>query len=451
MSLSLKYLRPLEECRNLVIAKRVARKYMDDRFKPIPREERNSLQKGYLNFYGSKITSPYIPLAASGPWIITNENTIVYDVGGYGMLGFGHNDKNALCIMSKPQTMANIMTPSYSQQKFYDLFQKETNYKYSKIVCLNSGSEANTFAYRIANAHKKLNPVVVCLEDSFHGRTEAPSLLSNSCMSVYRKYLWDYKNHKMSTNLYNKSIYTVKPNSIKSLEDTFRKIKERKEYPELTIFEPVMGEGKPGLSITPDFYKRMRELTKKSGGILLADSVQSGFRCKGELSITNYPNFTELDPPDMESFSKALNGGQYPFSVVAMNDKSVHNYREGLYGNTMSSNPRALDLAANIIEKMTPRVKKNIVDQGNYFYMMLCNLCKKHEIIKDVGGTGLLLSLFLDKKKIKNLDAEMGLRLRGLNVIHGGSNSLRFTPWFLISRIEIDMIGSLMDDYFSSL
>ena len=449
MSLSIKYFNLFKNSSHLKTAHKFAKRCLDNT--PIPREERLKLQKGYLNFYGENATSPYIPLGSSGPWIVTNENTVVYDTGGYGMLGFGHNDKDTLDTLSRPQTMANIMTPSYSQKRFHDLFQKETNYKYSKIVCLNSGSEANTFAYRLANAHKCLNPVLVCLENSFHGRTEAPSLLSNSCMSVYRKYLWDYKNHGMSTNLYNKSIYTVKPNSMKSLEDAFEKIRDRREYPELTIFEPVMGEGRPGLAITPEFYSKMRELTKKCGGLLLADSVQSGFRCTGQLSITDYPNFKDLPPPDMETFSKALNGGQYPFSVLAMNDRASYKYKEGLYGNTMTSNPRALDIASTILQKMTPYVKKNIVDQGYYFLTMLDRLKNKYDIIKDIGGTGLLLSIFLDKKRITNMEAEMALRLRGLNVIHGGSNSLRMTPWFLINRDEIVMIERVLDDYFRNL
>ena len=449
MSLSVKYFNPFKNLPALKSAFRIANKSLKNT--PIPREERLKLQKGYLNFYGEDATSPYIPLGSSGPWIVTNENSVVYDVGGYGMLGFGHNDKDTLEALSKPQTMANIMTPSYSQQRFHQLFQKETNHRYNKIVCLNSGSEANTFAYRLSNAHKCLNPVLVCLEDSFHGRTEAPSLLSNSCMSVYRKYLWDYKNHSMSTNLYNKSIYTVKPNSLKSLEDTFNKIKERKEYPELTIFEPVMGEGRPGLAITPEFYAKMRKLTKDAGGLLLADSVQSGFRCNGVLSIMDYPKFGKFDPPDMETFSKALNGGQYPFSVLAMTDRASRYYKEGLYGNTMTSNPRALEVASTILKKMTPDVKKNIVDQGNYFFSMINKLGNKYDFIKDVGGTGLLLSIFLDKKRITNMEAEMALRLRGLNVIHGGSNSLRFTPWFLINKEEIDMIGCILDDYFKNL
>ena len=153
----------------------------------------------------------------------------------------------------------------------------------------------------------------------------------------------------------------------------------------------------------------------------------------------------------METFSKALNGGQYPFSVLAMTDRASRYYKEGLYGNTMTSNPRALEVASTILKKMTPSVKKNIVDQANYFFSIINKLGNKYDFIKDVGGTGLLLSIFLDKKRITNMEAEMALRLRGLNVIHGGCNSLRFTPWFLINKEEIDMIGCILDDYFKNL
>ncbi len=51
-----------------------------------------SLQKGYVNFYAPGALMPYIPLAAKGPWIVTTHGAVVHDSGGYGMLGFGHND-----------------------------------------------------------------------------------------------------------------------------------------------------------------------------------------------------------------------------------------------------------------------------------------------------------------------------------------------------------------------
>ena len=69
----------------------------------------------------------------------------------------------------------------------------------------------------------------------------------------------------------------------------------------------------------------------------------------GVLSIIDYPGFEDLDCPDMETYSKALNAGQYPLSVLAMTGKAAELYRSGLYGNTMTTNPRALDVAIALL------------------------------------------------------------------------------------------------------
>src|SRR3546814_19930250 len=69
----------------------------------------------------------------------------------------------------------------------------------------------------------------------------------------------------------------------------------------------------------------------------LVDSIQAGLRAHGGLSITDYPGFEKLPAPDMETFSKALNAGQYPLSVLAVGNRAAGLYRKGIYGNRKST------------------------------------------------------------------------------------------------------------------
>jgi 4-aminobutyrate aminotransferase-like enzyme len=78
-----------------------------------------NLQKGLSNFYHQDVVNRYVPVSAQGPWIVTLHGSVLYDVGGYGMLGFGHNHSALLHAMSTQQCMANIMTPSFSQKRFF--------------------------------------------------------------------------------------------------------------------------------------------------------------------------------------------------------------------------------------------------------------------------------------------------------------------------------------------
>jgi hypothetical protein len=84
-----------------------------------------SLQTGFVNFYNPGALMPYVPLAAKGPWIVTTHGAVVHDSGGYGMLGFGHNDDRLNSSVGAPQCMANVMTPSLSHPEFIAAFKAQ--------------------------------------------------------------------------------------------------------------------------------------------------------------------------------------------------------------------------------------------------------------------------------------------------------------------------------------
>lgn len=407
----------------------------------------DTIQRNINSFYDKKYTQPYVPIYAEGPWVGIDFNKVIYDSGGYGMLGFGHNDPDILKTISKPQVMANIMTANINQYNFTDKLNKEignknNNKPYSKYMFLNSGSEINSLAIRIANIHNKKNPVQINLKGSFHGRTETPAILSDSCRDTYNKHLNKFK---LKCNN-----YSVEPNNINDLKNIFNKIIINKENPELFIMEPVMGEGMPGLSIEPEFYKEVRRLTKENDCLLLVDSIQAGFRCYGDLSIVDYPNFENLDPPDMESFSKTINGGQFPLSVLGLSEDVSNKFKKGLYGNTMTANPRALDIGSTILDKMNYEVKNNIIEKGKILKDEFIKLQEEFEFIESVSGTGLLLAIHINET-FPVSELELILRKNGLNVIHGGKNAIRFTPWFLINDDEIDLIINILRETFLKL
>ena len=66
------------------------------------------------------------------------------------------------------------------------------------------------------------------------------------------------------------------------------------------------------MAVTREFYDAARELTLAHGSLLLVDSIQAGIRGTGYLSIVDYPGFQTAEGPDLETYSKALNAGQYP-------------------------------------------------------------------------------------------------------------------------------------------
>ena len=414
-------------------------------------EQLAQVQAGFVNFYPDDAINPYLSATARGPWVVTLKGSVVHDNGGYGMLGFGHNDPAILEVLSRPQVMANVMSPSISQLRFTRALDKELGHTrggspYTRYLCLNSGSESVSLACRIADVNAKTMTDVggryagrtikrLAVKGAFHGRTDKPALYSDSSRKTYQQHLASYRHED--------TLITVEPYNIAQLEAVFADADKHGWFIEAMFLEPVMGEGDPGRAVTPDFYKAARALTESHGTLLLIDSIQAGLRAHGVLSLTDYPGFEKLPAPDMETFSKALNGGQYPLSVLAVSARTAGLYRKGIYGNTMTANPRALEVALVTLDQLNDAVRNNIRERGKEFVDKLNAL--KNELgglITKVQGTGLLFSCELapEYKCYGANSTEEYMRERGVGVIHGGVNSLRFTPHFNVTSAEVDLV-----------
>ncbi|MEO8672562.1 MAG: aminotransferase class III-fold pyridoxal phosphate-dependent enzyme [Tahibacter sp.] len=414
-------------------------------------EQMRRVQADYVNFYGADAVNPYVALAARGPWVITLKGSVLHDSGGYGMLGFGHAPQPVLDAMARPQVMANVMTPSVSQLRLARLLKAAIGVgrdaaPYTKFLCLNSGSESVSLACRIVDVNAKLMTDTggryagrtikrVAVKGAFHGRTEAPAIYSDSSRKGYRENLASFRDEN--------SLLTVEPYSVEDLRRVFAEADKNGWFIEAMFLEPVMGEGDPGRAVTPEFYAAARELTTQHGSLFLVDSIQAGLRAHGVLSIVDYPGFEKLPAPDMETYSKALNAGQYPLSVLAVGERAEKLYRKGIYGNTMTTNPRAMDVACTVLGMLTSAVQANIRARGVEFIEKLEKL--KTELpgyITKVQGTGLLFSCELSDtfKCYGTGSTEEFMREQGLGVIHGGINSLRFTPHFNITSAEVDLV-----------
>jgi acetylornithine/succinyldiaminopimelate/putrescine aminotransferase len=413
------------------------------------------IQSGFVNFYSHDAANPYVALVARGPWIVTLKGAVVYDTGGYGMLGLGHTPEAVIAAMTTPQVMANIMTPNISQLRFTNAMRAEIGQTrgecpFSAFLCLNSGSESVGLAARIvdANAKTMTDPGArhagktikrVVVKGSFHGRTDKPALYSDSSRKSYMANLASYRDEN--------SVITVPPYDGDALRKVFADADANGWFIEAMFLEPVMGEGDPGRSVPVAFYELARELTRGHGSLLLVDSIQAGLRATGYLSVVDYPGFEKSAPPDMETYSKALNAGQYPLSVLAVTAATAAIYKRGLYGNTMTANPRALDVACAVLGLLTPELRANIQQRGKQALTMLEALKAESEgRITKVQGTGLLFSceLAAGYKGYGTGSTEEWMRERGIGVIHGGENSLRFTPQFAVREDELALVVSVI-------
>ena len=416
------------------------------------------LQADFVNFYAPATVNPYVAISGSGPWIVTSHGAVLHDNGGYGMLGGGHGPTEIISAMSENHVMANVMTPSFSQARLSAALKKELghtrgNCPFSKFICMNSGSESMTVAMRICDVNSKMmtgpggrhegKPVkLLAIERAFHGRTDRPAQISHSCKESYDKNLKTFSERD--------NLILVPSNDIDALRSAFSMAETNGYFIESMSIEPVQGEGNPGQCIDRDFYDEARRLTNENGSMLIIDSIQAGIRGQGTLSIVDYAGFQDAEAPDLETWSKALNAGQYPLSVLGLNDRAAELYVVGIYGNTMTTNPRALETAVAVLERITPELRRNIRDRGVEFVDKLNALAEELPgTITKVQGTGLLISAELEPTKMKVVgfdDVEVWCRKHGLGVIHGGMNALRYTPHFNITSEEVDLVINITRD-----
>ena len=410
------------------------------------------VQSDLENFYPRNTRNPFVAIAAAGPWIVTSHGAVLHDSAGYGMLGMGHSDPKLLEAMGRPWVMANVMTPQFSQKRFSDRLKKEIGHArgscpFSDFICMNSGSEAVSVASRIADInalrhtgeggrHQGKEIKQLAIEEGFHGRTYRAASVSDSTMEAYQQHLASFQEET--------TLVTVPINDTEALEKAFRKADREDIFFEAMYIEPVMGEGEPGRAVTREFYDLARELTAERGTMFIVDSIQAAIRAQGCLSIIDYPGFEDCESPDCETYSKALNAGQYPLSVIALTADFADIYVPGVYGNTMTTNPRALEVGCAVLDGITDNLRKNIREKGKEFLDKLGQLSEEFPgAITSISGTGLIVNAELNPD-LYSAVAEEGfehyLRIHGIEMIHGGHNGIRFTPHFAVTSKEIDLI-----------
>ena len=237
-------------------------------------------------------------------------------------------------------------------------------------------------------------------------------------------------------------VHTVPVNDVAELHAKFNWLEHVGQRIDAMVIEPVMGEGNPGVAVERAFYRAARERTASAGVPFIVDSVQAGLRATGYLSCIDYPELRSEDPPDMEVYSKALGAGQYPLSVLACTPHIAARTPTGIYGNTMTGNPKAMEIGYETLRRIDDALVANVQTRGLQFKRMLEHMAlNRPDVIEDVTGTGLLLALHL-QPSVDVMEVERRCRLNGLNVIHGGENALRFTPWLGMREEEVGLVES---------
>lgn len=280
-----------------------------------------------------------------------------------------------------------------------------------KVFFGNSGAEANECAIKLARAYgeKKKGKEchkIICLEQSFHGRTLAT--LAATGQDVF---------HAKFNPLPDGFLF-ARANDIESVKALLED-----ENVCAVFMEMIQGEG--GVNVLEDdFVKEAYALTREKDVLFMADEVQTGNGRTGKLY--GYMHYGIV--PDVFTTAKGLGGG-LPIGACVMGEKAEGLFASGDHGSTFGGNPVVCAGAVSIISRLTDEFLSEVEKKGEYIKEKLLSFG-----IKDVSGKGLMIGFLSDKDSSEIIKEA---REKGVLLLKA-KNKVRLLPPLNITYEEID-------------
>jgi 4-aminobutyrate aminotransferase len=319
-----------------------------------------------------------------------------------------------------------------------------------KTFFANSGTEAVEASVKLAKYHTKRQSIIAFL-GSFHGRTMGSLSLTSSRVAQRRGFgpLLPGVYHAPYANCYRCPV-GMKPDSCgaECVDWIEHQILVHLVSPDdvaAIVVEPIQGEG--GYVVPPQqFHQRLRDLTASHGMLLVADEVQSGMGRTGRMFAIEHFGVQ----PDIFATAKGLASGM-PLGVSCARAE-VMDWPPGAHASTFGGNPVSCAAAIATIKLLRETLVRNAADVGEYLLAGARELMRKHEVIGDVRGKGLMIGLELVKDRqtkeraVAERDAVVqACFYKGLLVLGAGRNTIRLSPPLTLTRAQAGTALEILD------
>ena len=289
----------------------------------------------------------------------------------------------------------------------------------------NSGAEATEAAIKFARRYfySKGQPRknrVLCINNSFHGRTLATIFASNS---------------KKATEGFGPKVDGFDHFNFGDHKSLEKSITSRTAA---IMVETIMGEG--GIKVIPDYcLVGLRKLCNKKKILLILDEVQCGIGRSGKFFAFEHAKIK----PDIVPIAKGIGGG-FPIGAVLVNKKVASGMKPGTHGSTFGGNPLAMSAGNAVMDVMFKKgFLSNVTKNGNHFLKGLKKLKEKYpKIIKEVRGKGLLIGLCLHRDQTKFIQKLMDNKLL---TVRAAENVVRLLPPLNVTKQEINLGLKILD------
>jgi len=390
----------------------------------------NSIE--HLNHaYGQKLCG------AEGAVEFRDEGVYTYDttgkryldcLGGYGIFNVGHRHPEVIAAVKAQLDQVclhsqDLLNPwaGHLARQLASIAPGDLKYSF---FC-NSGSEAVEGAIKLARLYSKKTEII-STRNSYHG--VSLGALSATGRDVFRKPFEPLLN----------GFVHVPFGDIKAMEAAIT------DQTAAVILEPIQGEG--GINVPYEGYlRKVRQLTKKRGVLLILDEVQTGMGRTGRMFACDHEGVV----PDIICLAKALGGGVMPIGAFMSTSKiwRVLESNPSIHNSTFGGNPLACTAASACIEVLLEEhLPARAAVMGNVFMRRLKELQARYpKLIADVRGRGLLIGLEFASREVRER-VQVDLFHDGVLVAAtmNADRTVRIEPPLIITEAQINfMIDTL--------
>jgi len=319
----------------------------------------------------------------------------------------------------------------------------------------NSGTEANETAITLARCFTGSSEIIA-LRHSYHGR-------SALAMAITGNSAWKTGPQIQPGIVYAHNAYCYRcPFGLAYPDCGVRCAQDLEELIRTTtsgrvaglIAEPIQGVG--GFITPPrEYFKIVADIVRQHGGLFISDEVQTGWGRTGHkwFGIEHWNVM-----PDVITSAKGLGNG-FPIGVT-ITRSDVAASLQGLTISTFGGNPISTTAAKAVLDLIEEQnLAANAADTGAYLRSGLEELQRKHPVIGDVRGMGLMQGVELvEDRRSKPPAVKQTLRImeaardNRILIGRGGlyGNVLRISPPLNVQKSDVDEFIRRLDASFQS-
>ncbi|MCI0993603.1 aspartate aminotransferase family protein [Pseudomonas corrugata] len=344
-------------------------------------------------------------------------------VAGVAVTNVGHSHPRLVAAISEQAGLLLHTSNLYSIDWQQRLAQKLTQLSgLERVFFNNSGAEANETALKLARLygwHKGIEqPLVVVMENAFHGRTLG-TLSASDGPAV-----------RLGYNRLPGDFIKVPFGDLAALEDIQQIHGERIVA---ILVEPIQGES--GVQMAPSGYlKALRQLCSRRAWLLMLDEIQTGIGRTGQWFAFQHEGIV----PDVMTLAKGLGNG-VPIGACLARGKAAELFTPGSHGSTFGGNPLACRVGCTVLDIIEEQdLVGNARRQGEQLLVRLRAELADNPNVLAIRGQGLMIGIEL-KQPVRDL-ALCAARDHGLLINITRGKTIRLLPPLTIDGREIEMI-----------